>query len=776
MSFAIPGSEIFVSRPVDPDVLLRSLPARLRAHTVSAETVAALDPLTYEVVRHRLWSITDEMGETLRRMSGSPIVTESNDFDFTINDEVGQEVQIGLYNTMLAGAVDLAIYWTLQHRADNPGIEDGDMFLCNDPWIGGGLHQNDAAVFAPVFHDGQLFAWTSAVCHQPDLGGSAPGSMPILAADVFSESLPTPPLKVVRNLELQRDVADAWVRRSRVPLLVGLDLRAKVGANAVGRRRLLALIDQYGADTVKAVMKRMMNDAEDRLRNKLRAAPDGTWQATGWQDQAFLGDRQTHRLSLTMTKTADRLSFDFAGTDPQAGVISCTYAGSRGGIMLALLPTLAGDIPWSAGGLMRCFDIVTPEGTLNNATFPAAVNKAPIATAWAIGSLAAQCLSQMLDRTVDMQASVQSTCCGTWNTAVVAGLDQRAAHPTPFLNVVMDSMAGGYGARPDADGIDTGGLFCIPMGKAPDVEMTELLYPLLMLWRREEPDSGGAGRQRGGVSASVAMTPHGTAIPAALVLSSAGMATAQNPGLAGGAPGNLGRNLVVRGSQVRARLTAGCLPDSLDACGGEMEIAQCIAGGVLEPGDVLYLHCQGGGGYGDPLLREAPLVAHDVADGRVSPAAARELYGVVLSASGALDEAATARARGALRAGRAERARQAREVQAQTVEEAREQALDDNLVMGCRDDGGDIVACRHCARVLEDADGSLVLARSDSPSRAAGPSVAVDPVTFVDAEVVFREYFCPGCWTRLYCGLVPAVQEDILSGFRVAQPTDAPAA
>jgi N-methylhydantoinase B len=771
MQYAIPGSEIFVSRPVDPDVLARSLPSALRVHTVSREASAALDPLTYEVVRHRLWSITDEMGETLRRMSGSPIVTEANDFDFTINDEVGQEVQIGLYNTMLAGAIDLAIYWTLQHRADNPGIEDGDMFLCNDPWIGGGLHQSDAVVFAPVFHEGRLFAWTSAICHQPDLGGSAPGSMPILAADVFSESVPTPPIKVVRNLQLQRDVADAWVRRSRVPLLVGLDLRAKVGANAVGRRRLLALVEQYGADTVKAVMKRMMDDAEQRLRDKLRAAPDGTWRATGWQDQAHLGDRATHRLALAMTKRGDHLSFDFNGTDPQAGVISCTYAGSRGGIMLALLPTLAGDIPWAAGGLMRCFDIVTLEGTLNNATFPAAVNKAPIATAWAIGNLASQCLSQMLDREVTMQGSVQASCCGTWNTAVVAGLDQRAANPVPFLNVVMDSMAGGYGARPDADGIDTGGLFCIPMGKAPDVEMTELLYPLLMLWRREETDSGGAGRRRGGVSASVAMTPHGTALPPALVLSSAGMATAQNQGLAGGAPGNLGCNLTVRGSGLAALMAAGRLPDTLEACGGQIEIAQCFSGGVLEPGDVLYLHCQGGGGYGDPLRREAERVQRDVAEGRVSAITARDLYGVCLGADGALDAKATATARAALNTARRAESQPPPMATDAHVDTVRTHPLDDNLVLGRGNGGRESVACRHCARMLEDGDGCLHLARRDAPARKAGPAVAADPATFIDAEVVFREYFCPGCWTRVHCGLVPAAHEDVVAGYRVARAT-----
>ena len=124
-------------------------------------------------------------------------------------------------------------------------------------------------------------------------------------------------------------------------------------------------------------MKRMMSDAESRLRAKLTSLPDGSWSATGYQDQSHEGDRNLHKITVTTTKTDDHLTFDFTGTDPQAGVINCTYAGMRGGVMLALLPILAGDIPWSAGGLMRCFDLVTEEGTLNNATFPAAVSRGP---------------------------------------------------------------------------------------------------------------------------------------------------------------------------------------------------------------------------------------------------------------------------------------------------------------------------------------------------------------------------------------------------------------
>jgi N-methylhydantoinase B len=706
-------------------------------------------------VRHRLWSITDEMGETLKRMSGSPIVTDANDFDFAICDEVGQEVQVGLYNTMLAGAVDLAIYWTLQHRVKNPGIREGDMFLCNDPWVGGGLHQSDVIVFQPIFHDGKLFAWTSAICHQPDLGGVGLGSFTPSAQDVFSETPPTPPIKVVRDFELQEDVADAWIRRSRVPHLVNLDLRAKVGANTIGRHRLHAVIEQYGADTVKAVMKRMMADAEGRLRDKLRSLPDGRWSATGYQDQSHTGDRSIHKIAVTMTKAGGHLAFDFTGTDEQSGFSNCTYAGLRGGVMLALLPMLADDIPWSAGGLMRCFDLVSDEGTINNATFPAAVGRAPIGPAWATGSLVAECLSQMMDRTVEFAERVQASCCGTHDTAVLAGLDQRGEMPVPFLHVIMETMAGGYGARPHTDGMDTGGEFCIPMGRIPDVEMTEYLYPLLNLWRREEPDSGGPGRQRGGISGSAALIPYGTQFPVGLVIASSGKAVSQNNGLAGGYPGNTAVGVIARDASVRGILAAGTVPLELAEFAGPQELQACYGETYLSPDDVLYLHWQGGGGYGDPLRREPSLVAQDYAEGKITAAGAEAAYGVVLR-DGITDETATESLRTRFREERMARSTVSAPA-APSHEPASGKRIDDNLI-AINAGGAKIIACAHCGRELGDprTGPALNLAEFEGPTSLAGSQVTANPGFYVDDEVVFRQLCCPGCWTAIYSGVVPA--------------------
>ncbi|GEE00071.1 hypothetical protein nbrc107696_05170 [Gordonia spumicola] len=613
-------------------------------------------------------------------------------------------------------------------------------------------------VYQPIFYDGKLFGWTSAICHEPDLGGSGLGSFDPGAKDVFSESLPTPPIKVVRDYVLQRDVADAWTRRSRVPMLVGLDLRAKIGANTVGRNRLLAVIEQYGADTVKAVMKRMMNDAEGRLRTKLTSLPDGTWKATGYQDQASTGDRGLHKITVAMTKQDDHLTFDFTGTDPQTGVINCTYAGMRGGVMLALLPILAGDIPWSAGGLMRCFELVSEAGTINNATFPAAVSRGPIGPAWLTGNLIAECLAQMLDQDIELGKNVQASCCGTWDTAVVAGLDERGEQPVPFLNIMMEPMAGGYGARPVADGMDTGGLFCIPMGRIPDTEMTEFLYPLLTLWRREEPDSGGPGRMRGGVSASLAVTPYGSSVPMGLVFASAGKAVAQNGGLAGGLPGNTGLEILARDSAIGDLIKAGKLPANLDELGGTQEIGACYAESYLAPGEVLFMHWQGGGGYGDPLRRDPASVAADVVNGKVTTDGALVNYGVVVDGE-SVDEAATAATRDEMLAQRRDRSTIPASQDAR-VDLSAARRVDDNLAQLTIGDAK-VIACAHCGRILGDTkSGHLSLAHYEGPSSEAGPQVTSAPGEYVDADVVFRQQCCPGCFTAVYSGIVPADHPD----------------
>ncbi|MTD53745.1 hydantoinase B/oxoprolinase family protein [Amycolatopsis pithecellobii] len=741
----VPGSERYASRPIEPSELRKRISPTLPLHEVD-ETAASVDPLTYEVIRHRIYSITDEVGDTLKRMSGSPGVTESNDFDFAICDELGQEVQVGLYNTGLAATIDLAIYWILEHRSDNPGIEPGDMFLTNDPWVGPGLHQNDTAIIAPLFWEGELFGWTTSICHLIDVGGAKPGSADLAAQDIFTEASPTPPIKIVRGGKLQADVVDMFTRRSRMPHHVELDLRAQVAANEGSQHRLNQLVGKYGPATVKLVMKKMMADAENRLRARLSSIPDGSWDSFGYLEQSAVGDRGLHKLALKLTKTGDHLTFDFRGTDPSSGMINSAYTGMRGGIALALLPMLCGDIPWSVGGLMRCFDVITDEGTVNNAAFPAAVGWASITSGLATANVVGQCLGRMLDTSPDLQARVQACGTGSHDAVTLAGVDQ---HGHPSVTLLFDSMAGGFGARTTSDGGDTAGFLHMPMGRAPDVEMQEIIAPYLFLWRREEVDSGGAGQNRGGVSISICIVPHGTSTAMAGAFSVNGKARPESHGLAGAFPGGPTADVIVRNADVQAAFAAGEIPQQISELGGHAEVVQNRVETLIGLNDAIYVHPGGGGGYGDPLLREPSLVASDVLAGKVSATAAFDLYGVVLTADRQSEPAETESRRSQIRFERVGHAPLPRS----STQPSDLEHIDANLGLA-----GSTVSCLHCGQQLGEYGSDLTASVTHADQRLTANvfGMIVDTSEYVDREIVIRSYYCPGCATQLRVESVPA--------------------
>jgi N-methylhydantoinase B len=503
-----------------------------------------------------------------------------------------------------------------------------------------------------------------------------------------------------------------------------------------------------------------MNDAERRLRAKLANLPDGTWTAIGYQEQAHTGERGMHAIKVAMTKTHDKLVFDFRGTAEQIGIINCPYPGLRAGIVFTVLPLLAGDIPWAAGGLMRCFEIITDENTITNASFPAAVGKGPFGPAWGAGNLVAEVLAKMLDSEPSHRVDVQSICNGTTDLCVVSGVDVRDGRQKGFVSPIFDVMAGGYGAQVHHDGVDTGGRLIIPSARAPDIEMTEYLYPLVGLWRREQTDSGGPGRQRGGMSGSVCYVQHPDQTePMSLVVSGTGKVANQNVGLAGGYPGNSQLDMIVRGISHPQLIDTDVIPSALTQLGGVMEVLPCEGEASFGPGDALYLHWQAGGGYGDPLLRPADSVREDIMQVRVSPEAARDVYGVVLDAHGDVDDFSTQYSRDALRNQRAAQAGLS-STDFVTIDEPDIQGarrIDDNLA-GVESPHGGLVACTHCGTVIGPvADAAYIhaLGLSDSSPTAAGPQIWADPSVYVDDEIVFRQLYCPGCLTAVYSRVVP---------------------
>lgn len=699
-----------------------------------------VDFVTDEVLSHRLWHICDEAGVTIRHVSGSPVATEANDFMTVIADENGDVVFMTPYLLYQATVFEPMIKWTLQNRSQSPGIDDGDMFLCNDPWVGA-VHQNDVALFAPVFHGGKLFCWVGASIHEVDVGGSAPGSFAIDAEDVFGEVSPLPPVKIVRKFELQADIEDLYTRRSRQPRLLSLDLRAQIAANNVARARILEAIERYGADTIKAVMHNVMDRAESQLRARLREIPDGVWRHVDFQEVSGAGDRGVYAAHLEMTKTGDHLTFDFTGTAAQAGIINSATAGARAGVFAALLPVLVAEIPWAPGGLSRCISLVNPRGTILNAEYPAAVSMGSITGTWLAHNCAHATISKMLLTHPEHRRRALSGGGGSWPAMQLFGWD-KSGHA--FVTQFQEANLTGFGARAFADGVDTAGAYCIPSARIPNVEATEFTWPLLVLYRGEVGDSGGAGQWRGGLGGNFAFKLHKTDRPFVHVSAAFHVAIPNGGALSGGLPGASVVYSMLRQSNIDATIAAGALPGSLDGLTGTLELLQPKSQTTQAVDDIYSISFFGGGGYGDPLDRTLDAVAADVASGAVTPSEAERLYGAVL-VEGAIDPNASELRRGHLRGARlglAEAPAFAARDGDDPVGAIRlgEYVLLDRHRIVCRRCGHD-----HCG---EDENYKYALAVEISSVTALSP-IARDPADYIDEPVEFRRFFCPSCATQV---------------------------
>ncbi|MBX6382578.1 MAG: hydantoinase B/oxoprolinase family protein [Microbispora sp.] len=631
-----------VGRSYIPDHEIRISPA-VALHRETAEDV---DPISYEVIRHNLWNINEEHGSTIVKVSGSPIAVFAHDFNPSILTEDGEFVFFGPYLQFHAGMLDLNVKWTLENRSEHPGIRDGDMFFANDPWVGT-THQQDAAMMCPVFWEGRIFCWVANLLHFADVGGGTPGSFCPEANDVFEEPVPTPPLRMVENGEIRPDLEAQFLRRSRLPELCALDLRAVVAGNTVAKNRILALVERYGPGVVKGVMRRVISAGEERFVRRLERLPDGVWRDVNFLEVAKTGDRRAYKIALEVRKEGDRLIFSNRGTDPQTGAINITYAALRGGIMCPINAFFLHDSLYAIGGALRHIDIEPEPGTITCADYPAACSNGGSTGVHIVIGLAVNVLAKMLACDTKM---ARSFCCQggatQWPGATMSGKDRRGNDFGAFL---LDPMAGAIGAFSFRDGVDVGGLWFDAKGTAPNVEHNEWASPALFLYRREKPDSGGAGKFRGGNSLELAWVPHKTDV-IMQTTTACGCAIPTARGLFGGLAGSPNRYDYVEGSDVQERLRGGTVPQDLDELRGRRrELLPKETGIAQTVHDVYQLAISGAAGYGDPIDRDPEAVARDLAAGLVTPETARRFYGVVVDAAGHVDEEATAHRREEIR-------------------------------------------------------------------------------------------------------------------------------
>jgi N-methylhydantoinase B len=727
----MPGTERFETREssgplsIDPSLQLWE-----------TDATAAVDPITYEVVAHKLEQMLDEYSSVIVRVSGSMVVSEAFDYNVGLASGRGDLVTCGRGAGLHAAPLQDAIRWTLQHRSANPGIEEGDLFLTNDPWTGG-THQPDTSLLAPIFVDGRLFCWAGSCMHMLDAGGSNPGIAPG-ASSVFEEAVPTPPVKLARRGVVQRDIEDLFIRRSRLPLQLTLDLRAMAAAARVASERIKEIVERYCADVVHRVIEQMISGTEAELRRRMLSIPDGEWRHEMLHEVSGPGDRGVYPIEGALRKQGDALTFDFRNASPEKGFLNTTRSNTKAGVMCAVLPLLCPDLTWSVGAVMRVVDFEFTDGTVQAAQFPAAVSGGPVTGGMAAVTIATVLISKMLSAgPEELRRNLSAVSNGALPYQMLDGPGRDGDYSA---SLSLDMVSGGSGARAWRDGDGVAGWSGATASLLANIETIEEDAPLLYLYRRELRDSGGAGTFQGGAGGESAVILHETAGPLGAQCATYGQAVPSSAGINGGFPAKAVGYLEVVDSDIRPLLAAGRWPRDTEEIGGAVRFPHPKElRHPLTVDDVFLLRWSGGGGYGDPLERDPATVARDIHEGAVSVERAHDVYGVILR-DAALDEAATVARREALRGARIGVAHAPVPEPAVIPEGARR--LDDHLVVLA----DEAVACAHCATRLTDGvgsykEGAAVLDRELLDVHL----VWIDSRTFIDEDIVLREFSCPGC-------------------------------
>ncbi|SNQ45332.1 putative 5-oxoprolinase (ATP-hydrolyzing) [Frankia canadensis] len=723
-----------------------------------AEFDTDIDPVTYQVLRYRLWNVNLAHSDAIKRVSGAPYVCYLDDFSTSIHAENGDTILCGPSMVYFVGLADLGVKWTLQHRAGNPGIHAGDVFLHNDPYIGV-THQNDVAVFAPVFHDGRLFAWVYSGAHQADVGGAEPGSWCPNATDMYQEAQPWPVVKLVDGGEVRGDILGLFVRHSRAGAQVELQLRGQLAGIDAATRRIRELLDEYGPRVVKGAMRRMVADTAAAVARRLETVPDGEIAET-WR-MGIPGDfARLHRLSRTIRKEGDLLVFGTRGSDPQLPKgVNGTYATFRSGAVVAASMLLAWDQLYCPAGVLNQMRFEPDAGTLSVATHPGAVSTQLFTVAGM--HLSRNVLSRLLmTGSDDLRARVRAASVGQGSTIVPSGqgLDGSASYAN-FWDVLMGST----GASPFDDGEDVAGAWFSPSSGGGNVEEIEASAPMLYLYRRERADSGGPGCFRGGNSIEVAQIAHKARVWMAQPVGNDPSINAV-PGLAGGLPGFPGAWEAKTASGILAALADGRLPASrreLESLVGPFERLTSQDYFICGDDMILVLGQTSSGGYGDPLTRNPSFVETDVERGSVTAEAAEASYAVVL-VDGRIDQRATADLRARRRRERLAAAAAPVAPRPGHVEPGEVRRRVSGMIDLTDTADGPLWACGDCGRQLAPADenyrrGAALL---ESSPHAVRPELYPDPEAVFDPSVrfVLRQWCCPSCGVLL--SIEPAAEGD----------------
>ena len=564
--------------------------------------VVRTDAATFEVVKNSLYAVAEEMKVVLAKTAYSPILKLAGDYSCGVFDARGNMVAQGPDLPIHLGSMPDAVRAVTEAWKEDIG--PGDTFIHNDPYFGGS-HLPDVNVVTPAFvRDGEgetLLGFCCVRAHWPDVGSASPGSYGAVT-EVYGEGLRLPPVRIQRAGVVNRDVEDIIFTNVRTPVERRGDLRAQIAANRRGCDRLVALAGKYGTENLARIMQEVMDYSEAMMRGLLRELPDGEGRFEDFCDgDGILApgeDRdETFSIRLKVVKRGDRLTVDFTGSASQVpGPMNAPLSVTASGVYAALKTAVdsRGVVPPNSGA-WRPVEVLAPEGTIVNATFPAPVVYANHEISHRVCDMLFGALASFLP------GRVMACSQGTSAVLALGGVDYRNEQ----RYVSYETVKGGFGARPDRDGISAVASGISNTMNTP-VEIIEMSFPVRVESYELRPDSGGAGRFRGGLGARRTWRVLERDTRATVCCER----TKSAPfGIMGGAPGAPARISVVEPDGTERVLNS---KGSFDAPAGSLVV----------------FDVPGSGGYGPPAERDPERLREDLRDGYVTPEGAKTDYGV----------------------------------------------------------------------------------------------------------------------------------------------------
>ena len=736
-----------------------------------------LEPVSYEVFVGRSKSILEEGRQAIAMISGSPAIAEGGEFMTSFYDGNGKGILTAagtLFHVMGSGD---SIKHAIEEYEENPGINDGDQFFYNDPYLAG-THVMDQIVVKPIFVNGRRVAWVGTMTHTGDVGGMLRG----LSTEIFHEGLRIRGVKLVEGGKIRKDIVQSITGQCRDPEYVYLDLLARIASNNVCSEGYMRLVEKFGIEFVEAASQKLQEDAGEMFREKLRKLPDGMWSERVYISRTKpVGDKEEIlplKILCRMTKDGDNLSFDLTGTSPQVGdYLNAALPCSRSCLFSALASMFIWDIPWNSE-LIEWTNYTVPEGTVLNCRFPASCGLGTMVGITLIAA-AASCVAKML-----YSAGLRDYVCSSWAAMSGGspnfgpgtwwgGHNQYGGEVGPGS---YDMFAGGQGATPYRDGNDTGGHYLNAKSCISDVEWTEMYFPFLYLARKQGVDGGGYGKYRGGMNLESIQIAYGTKDLTTDFLPGPEGGEVRGFGLFGGYPvGTILQDsmlFLTSKEDVLEKFSKTTYPvaiEELELWGknvrkcDDFPLKRQLGGiriNVPEYSIIVYSYgC--GGGYGDPLDRDPLMVLEDIRKEAVTIETAANVYGVVIdSKKMEVDTEKTEARRETIRQERLEQGESliSQHDKRKLDPSERKETLmriHEYLELVEKKDGTKMICCINCGQEFcppSDNYKKYALRWTRDIRSIKKVMEGQEPITY------YQEYICPGCGTLLqvetWCPLI----------------------